>query len=479
MKKTIVWFRKDLRIHDNPALREASEQGIVIPVFIWSNEDEYMSLSSDASKWWLHHSLLSLQNKLDMMGLTLTIRQGDSFDELSTIIDETNSDAVFFNESYDTYIVTRDELIKEGLNSNGIEVEKFNSHLLFPPGILLNKKNEPYKVFTSFWKNTMQEYVIQPQPTPVEFLAFNQSLPTLAIEDLKLLPVVNWDKKLIEHWLPGEDGAIKRWNDFSKDGIGKYLEGRDIPSAEEISLLSPHLAWGDISVRSIWFSARMILESDRDAYMHSSVEAFMRQLIWREFAYHQWIHFPEIVHTPLREKYRDFPWRDTDEMFTLWKKGLTGYPLVDAGMRQLWETGAIHNRVRMVVASFLVKHLLISWQEGSTWFKETLVDFDIANNAMGWQWVAGSGIDSAPYFRIFNPILQSQKFDGEGVYLRKWLPELAKLPTKYIHTPWEAPADVLLEAEILLGKTYPLPIVDHLFARKRALEAFATVKTNI
>ncbi|MFD1927261.1 cryptochrome/photolyase family protein [Sporosarcina siberiensis] len=479
MKKTIVWLRRDLRIHDNPALWEASEQGIVIPVFIWSKEDEQMSLSSYASKWWLHHSLLSLQKKLYRMGLSLTIRQGDSLDELTTIIEETRANAVFFNESYDSSILTRDEMIRERLNSDGVEVETFNSHLLFPPGILLNKKNEPYKVFTSFWKNTMHESVIQPKPTPVEFSTLNQFLPTLAIEDLKLLPSVNWDEKLVEHWVPGEDGAIKRWQQFSEEGMSKYLEGRDIPSFDDVSLLSPHLACGDISVRSIWFSSKMLLESDSVSYMHSSVEAFMRQLIWREFAYHQWIHFPEIVHTPLREKFEDFPWRDTDEMFTFWKKGLTGYPLVDAGMRQLWETGAIHNRVRMVVASFLVKHLLISWQEGSDWFKETLVDFDVANNAMGWQWVAGSGIDSAPYFRIFNPILQSQKFDGEGVYLRKWLPELAKLPTKYIHTPWEAPIDVLQKAEIELGKTYPFPIIDHSFARKRALEAFATVKTNI
>ena len=250
------------------------------------------------------------------------------------------------------------------------------------------------------------------------------------------------------------------------------------PLADSVSLLSPHLAWAEISVRAIWHSAKGMIEMESEEYMHSSIDAFLRQLIWREFAYYQLIHFPTMLHAPLREKFTVFPWQGSNEEFAKWQKGLTGYPLVDAGMRELWETGVIHNRVRMVVASFLVKHLLISWVEGSKWFNETLVDFDAASNAMGWQWVAGSGIDAAPYFRIFNPILQSQKFDPDGLYIRKWVPELAEFPSKYIHEPWKAPTNLLHESGIVLGKTYPFPIIDHSFARIRALEAYAQVKNK-
>jgi deoxyribodipyrimidine photo-lyase len=232
-------------------------------------------------------------------------------------------------------------------------------------------------------------------------------------------------------------------------------------------------------VRAIWYSAKRLNDAETEDYMNTSIDAFLRQLIWREFAYHQLIHFPTMLYKPLREQFKGFPWKQSDEEFARWQNGMTGYPLVDAGMRELWETGAMNNRIRMVVASFLVKHLLISWVDGSEWFKETLVDFDVANNAMGWQWVAGSGIDAAPYFRIFNPILQSQKFDSDGEYIRKWLPELSKLPSKHIHQPWKAPEELLHAADIELGKTYPLPIIDHSFARSRALEAFAQVKNKV
>jgi len=478
LKKIIVWFRKDLRLHDNPALWEAAQQGIIIPVFIWSEEEECENTTSAAGKWWLHHSLIALEKRLESNGLSLIYRRGNSLEELSSVCKQTKADAVFFGDRYEPSIMRRDRTITKKLLTNGTEVRSFPSNLLYRPSDLLNQKNEPYKVFTAFWKRTMRESVSRPLPIPVDIVSYDQVLPSLEVEELGLLSANRWDEKFHTHWEPGEKGAIMRWEQFTDEGLGRYVEGRDIPSTDSVSLLSPHLAWGDISVRAIWHSAKGLNETVTEEYMHSSIDAFLRQLIWREFAHHQLIHFPTMLHAPLREKFKVFPWQGSDKEFAKWQKGLTGYPLVDAGMRELWETGAIHNRVRMVVASFLVKHLLISWVEGSEWFNETLVDFDAASNAMGWQWVAGSGIDAAPYFRIFNPILQSQKFDSDGLYIRKWVPELAKLPSKYIHEPWKAPTNLLHESGIVLGKTYPLPIIDHPFARIRALEAYAQVKNK-
>jgi deoxyribodipyrimidine photo-lyase len=478
MKKIIVWFGKDLRLHDNPALWEASQQGVVIPVFIWSEEEEQEFRMSKASHWWLHHSLISLQEKLESKKLSLIYRRGNSLEELTNLIEQTNADAVFFGERYEPSSVIRDYEICKNLTSKGIEVRSFQSSLLFSPHDVLKNKNEPYKVFTSFWKRTMQEMVLRPLPIPEDIVSYNEPISTLRIDELGLLSEIHWGEKFHSYWVPGENGAIARWGQFTEDGLSRYVTGRDIPSADVVSLLSPHLVWGDISVRAIWHSAKRLNDAETTAFMNSSIDAFLRQLIWRDFAHHQLIHFPMMSHTPLREKFKAFPWQGTNEEFARWQKGLTGYPLVDAGMRELWETGVIHNRVRMVVASFLVKHLLISWVEGYDWFKETLVDFDVANNAMGWQWIAGSGIDAAPYFRIFNPIIQSKKFDSEGLYIRKWLPELSKLPTIYIHEPWKAPDEQLREAGIELGKTYPFPIIDHSLARNRALEAYAKVKNK-
>ena len=479
MKKIIVWFRKDLRLHDHPALWEAAQQGKVIPIFIWSEEEEREYAMSEASQWWLHHSLLALEKKLKSHGVTLILRRGSSLEQLASICKQTEADAVFFSERYEPSISRRDGAIAKQLLSYVSEVRSFSSSLLFPPGDLWNQKNEPYKVFTSFWKRTMRESVNRPLPIPENMVPYDEAIPSLQVEGLGLLSENTWHEKFHAYWEPGEEGAISRWQQFVDEGLSRYVVDRDIPSADSVSLLSPHLAWGDISARSIWYAAKRLHDEETEEYRQSSIEAFLRQLIWREFAYHQLIHFPRILHDPLREKFKEFPWQGSDEGLSKWQKGLTGYPLVDAGMRQLWETGAMHNRVRMVVASFLVKHLLISWVEGSDWFQKNLVDFDAASNAMGWQWVAGSGIDAAPYFRIFNPIIQSQKFDADGLYIRKWIPELAEIPSTYIHEPWKAPANVLLEAGIVLGETYPFPIIDHSFARIRALEGYAQVKNNV
>ena len=466
-------------MHDNPALWEAARQGVIIPVFIWSEQEEREYATSETSRWWLHHSLLALEKKLTSHGLTLILRKGSSFEQLMSICKQTKADAIYFSERYEPSIMNRDCTMATQLLSCVSEVRSFSSNLLFTPEKLLNQKNEPYKIFTSFWKRTMRESVNSPLPIPINIIPYNEALPHLPMEKLGLLTNNSWHDKFHEYWEPGEEGALLKWKEFTNDGLSRYAMESAIPFAQAVSLLSPHLVWGDISVRAIWHAASRLRDEESEEYMQSSIDAFLRQLIWREFAYHQLIHFPKIVNISLRANFKEFPWRNHDEELSKWQKGLTGYPFVDAGMRELWETGVIHNRVRMVVGSFLVKHLLISWVNGSEWFQQTLVDFDVANNAMGWQWVAGSGIDTSPYFRIFNPILQSQKFDPHGLYIRKWIPELAQLPTKYIHEPWKAPIDVLLEAGIALGDTYPHPIIDHSLARIRALAAYELVKNNI
>jgi len=472
MQRTIVWFRNDLRLHDNPALWEAARNGIVIPLFILPEEG--IDMRSTAARWWQSRSVASFEKELRKRGVQLIIKSGDAFDAMIDVMEETDANAVYFNEQYGPDELKMDKRIAEQLTAIGIDVQNFNGNLLFDPG-LKNKQGEPYKVFTSFWKRGMQETVPSPLPVPqLEGLGVPAS--TLPVDRLDTLAGRLRFPELEPLWQPGERTAIEQWEQFSDDGLLYYGTERNLISSGSSSLLSPYIAAGSISVRSIWHSAKRIAERTADITARQSINVFLRQLIWRDFAYHQLIHYPNIIRLPLRKQFLDFPWQGNEEQLSEWKEGQTGYPLVDAGMRELLHTGVIHNRVRMVAASFLVKHLLISWQVGAEWFKERLIDFDAANNAMGWQWVTGSGIDAAPYFRIFNPILQSEKFDSEGDYIRKWVSELSNLPVPYIHKPWQAPASVLEKAGIQLGSTYPMPIVDHAAARKRALQAFQEIK---
>ena len=308
-----------------------------------------------------------------------------------------------------------------------------------------------------------------PLPSPSSFIASKRSLNTLPVEKLSLLSNLPWHQKLSPYWTPGEIGAIEQLHRFMEDGLSEYKKDRDYPSQSHTSNLSPYLAWGELSPKTIWHTMLNLKQDEQ-------VEAFLRQLVWREFSYYQLIHVPNSVETPIRSEFYSFPWQGDEHLFTCWKKGMTGYPLVDAGMRQLWETGWMHNRVRMIAASFLVKHLLIPWTKGADWFTQTLVDIDLANNTMGWQWVAGCGVDAAPYFRIFNPTLQGEKFDTNGEYILKWVPELAALPTKYLFQPWTAPKELLRECGIEIGTTYPSPLIDHNFARERALRAYHSIK---
>ncbi|WP_112182413.1 cryptochrome/photolyase family protein [Paraliobacillus zengyii] len=478
-KKTmIVWFRKDLRLQDNMALYEAAKEDNVILVYIHAPDEEDMGMGS-AESWWLHHSLKALQQELKTYHVPLILRKGPTQETLQRIIEETQADGIFFTKRYEPQISERDQQISNVLAEQGISVQTFHSNLLFTPGTVRNKQDNVYKVFTPFLKQARQQIVEKPVPKPKRI---NSKLPSDFVvgelEELGLLSDYPWSDKFNHYWTPGENGAYTKWKDFLLDAIEQYDDQRDIPSKEGVSKLSPHLAWGEISPRSIWYQSKekldMVSKEEGDRY--KQIESYLRQVVWRDFAYHQLVSYPYVINQPLKDEFKAFPWLKNTEALDRWKSGMTGYPLIDAGMRELWETGWMHNRIRMITASFLVKHLLIHWLEGAAWFRDTLIDHDLANNTMGWQWVAGSGYDASPYFRVFNPILQGEKFDKDGEYVRKWIPEIADLPNKYIFSPWTAPEKVLTQLGIKLGQTYPEHIVDHKAARERALVAYYEMK---
>jgi deoxyribodipyrimidine photo-lyase len=453
---TILWFRQDLRLSDQPALAAAVERGgPIIPVYIWAPEEEGVWPPGAASRWWLGRSLAALDAGLKKHGSRLIIRRDQSAVALNQLITETGASAVFWNRRYEPAGVARDRAVKSALRERGMTAESFHGNLLFEPWTIKNSAGQPFRVFTAFWKSCLQQTLPAPvKDTPIKKLPAPAKWPhSLALSDLALEPTIDWAGGLRDSWQPGETGAQKQLERFRKDALEEYSSGRDRPGIVGTSRLSPHLHFGEISPAQIWHAA-------------SGSDAYLRQLGWREFAHHLLFHNPESPEQALRHEFNDFTWKPDPKALAAWQRGRTGYPLVDAGMRELWHTGWMHNRVRMVVASFLVKHLLIAWQEGAAWFWDTLVDADLANNTLGWQWVAGCGTDAAPYFRIFNPVLQGEKFDPAGEYVRHWVPELATVPDKWIHRPWEAPVSV---------PDYPLPIVDHKMARKRALAAFASI----
>ena len=426
----IVLFQQDLRLDDNPALwHAASTEAPLILLYVL---DETIG---STSKWWLYHSLKSLERSC---GFPLYLRRGKREHIVEELVKKTGAEALFMSKG-------------EPL-SVSIPVHTYNSALLFELGEI-----KPYRIFAPFWHVYQRFEVEKPLPTP-SFSGFAIKGDTL--ESWNLLSGQNFSK----FWEPGEKGAWERVASFIKEGLAAYQNMRDFPAAHSTSLLSPHLHFGEIGPRQITYAIKNARKT--------SQEAFLRQLCWREFSYHTLYHFPNLVKQPLQEKFLHFSWNDDKKGLEAWKRGLTGYPIVDAGMRQLLKTGWMHNRVRMIVGSFLVKDLLIPWQEGERWFWERLVDADVASNAMNWQCVAGCGLDSTPFFHIFNPMTQGEKFDTEGLYVREWVPELGKLPNDYIHRPWEAPPEMLEKAGVILGKTYPYPIVDHAAARKEALNRF-------
>lgn len=468
----IVLLRRDFRLVDNPALYHACKDGLAIPVFIYDEEDSIGS----ASKWWLHHALEDFKQSIQECGGSLVIRKGARLETIESLIKEIKPIAIYWNTSYEPELRRQEQLLISLCDKYGIADRQFEGFLLQEPSSIRKANGEPYKVFTAFYKVLRKSHIPAAVPKITKVKAIPFSINSWEIAELNLLPTIPWATTINDTWTPTEKGGISVFRQFLKHNLKYYEEGRDFPSKEIHSKLSPYLAFGQLSVRVLYHYLLSKIEKVMHPTFTHQAETFIRQLAWRDFAYHLLFHFPSTITEPLNEKFMNFNWKNDVASLRNWQHGQTGYPLVDAGMRQLWKTGFMHNRVRMVVASFLVKHLLIHWHYGAEWFGDTLVDADLANNTLGWQWVAGSGADAAPYFRIFNPITQSEKFDSNGTYIKKWLPELKNVPTKYIHEPWKTPESVLQEINLKLGEDYPLPIIDHKFARERALHHYHSLK---
>ena len=474
MKKgtAIHWFRQDLRLSDNPALDSAAQYETLIPIYILDEVNSGEFKMGAASKWWLHQSLTKLNESLDGK---LLVYQGNPHEILNKLIEEQEVSYVTWNRCYEPWRIDRDKEIKRKFEDKNVAVESFSASLLWEPWTISKDDGTPYRVFTPFYKKGCLNSEEPRLPAGKVGLSnlYSEDLSSGSITDLNLLPTIKWYKSFEEEWNPGEIGAEQNLNSFLDSGLLNYKEGRNFPSQEFVSRLSPHLHFGEISPNEVWYRAKT---KEGISGIEKSLAHFHSELGWREFSYYLLYHFPDLPNKNFQEKFDIFPWQENEEFLALWQKGNTGYPIVDAGMRELWQTGYMHNRLRMIVGSFLVKNLLIDWRFGERWFWDCLVDADLASNSASWQWVAGSGADAAPYFRIFNPITQGLKFDPEGEYTKKYVPELRDLPNKYLFSPWEAPENILADAGIELGKNYPKPMVDLKLSRETALEAFATTK---
>jgi deoxyribodipyrimidine photo-lyase len=463
----LVWLRRDLRLANNPALAHALAQGDpVIPVFILDEAAAGQRQLGGATRWWLGRSLQALDRSIAQCGGKLILRRGASLAVLRQLIAETGARSLAFNRRYDPPGWTLDGQITEALRADGITVEDCDANYLHDPWQLKTGQGQAFKVFTPFWRRLSDHYhggalTTQPGhwPAPRVWPA-GDAVGSFAVTDA-------WSNGFADHWSPGEAGAQQQLARFLSDGVEAYGDWRDRPDVIGTSRLSPHLAWGEISIHELWRRA----EPEKS----SGAAAFRRELGWRDFNMHIYYHYPDLPTRPWQEAFADFPFRTSPAMMRAWQQGKTGYPLIDAGMRELWQSGWMHNRVRMVVGSFLIKDQMIDWRVGENWFWDTLVDADPAQNAGNWQWVAGCGFDAAPFFRIFNPITQSAKFDPQGRYIRRWVPELARLSDKDIHQPWTVPVERLHQAGVELGKTYPRPILDHAKARQNALAAYRRI----
>lgn len=464
---TILWFRQDLRLLDNPALTAALAAGNVLPIYILDDQNAAERKLGSASRWWLHHSLRALDEAL---GGRLNLYMGDARDIISRLCERFMVKSVYWNRCYEPWRIHRDQFIKSQLLEKGIQTKSFNGSLLHEPWSILKNDGTPYKVFTPYHRQASQldrnSITLQKPELTVSLKADSEAVELLS---LSLLPEINWDANFYHRWLPGEEGAQRSLKIFLEDGMSHYKDGRDFPALNTISKLSPHLHFGEISPRQIINELKWLADD-------SNRQHFERELRWREFSYYLLYHWPDLPHKNLKSNFDLFPWDNNSQALKRWQQGMTGYPMVDAGMRELWQTGFMHNRVRMITASFLVKNLLIDWRLGAEWFWDCLLDADLASNSASWQWVAGCGTDAAPYFRIFNPVTQGEKFDSDGEYIKQYIPELSDLPMKYLCKPWEAPEELLAKANITLGKTYPFPIVDIRESRERALNAYQMTK---
>ena len=475
MTAALLLFRRDLRLADNPALTAAcAAHAQVLPVFIHTNYEHAADQDNAwpagaASRWWLHHSLASLRTQLHGLGANLHLRQGETLSVLLELIKLSGARAVYWNRIYEPAAIAHDTRVKAALREHGIEVHSHAAALWSEPWQISTQQGDPYRVFTPYWRNLRAQLhadVPLSEPAAAEWLelAGSVSLPALG-----LLPRIRWDSELARTWQPGAHGAQEMLDLFCDDAINDYAHARDLPARHGTSRLSPHLHFGEISPRQIHFALQAHVQRV-DARRRPDIEPYLRELGWREFAHHLLYHFPHTATENFNSRFDGFAWAPADEaQLTRWQQGRTGIPLVDAGMRELWHTGWMHNRVRMIVASFLTKNLRQHWLHGARWFWDTLVDADLANNTLGWQWVAGCGADAAPYFRVFNPVTQAKKFDPQGIYLRRWLPELADAPLDLLHEPWKHPA-------LLTRSGYPAPMIDLAVSRQEALSAYQSMR---
>jgi deoxyribodipyrimidine photo-lyase len=465
---TIYWFRQDLRVSDNPGLTAALEQGDVLPIYILDEESAGVFAPGGASRWWLHHSLQALDES--MQG-KLNLYIGEASTIIANLQTRFAISGVYWNRCYEPWRIPRDKSIKQTLLSQGVSVESFNGSLLNEPWMTLKNDGSPYKVFTPYYRKASQmDHYPSPLPPPQSLASLQVDQEACKLHELSLLPTVKWDAEFYNCWKPGELGAHSTLDKFLENGITHYKNGRDFPALDAVSTLSPHLHFGEISPQQISNALLMCPADDNRPH-------FKKELGWREFSYYLLFHWPELPTHNLKNNLDGFPWGNHPDWLAQWQQGLTGYPLVDAGMRELWQTGFMHNRVRMITASFLVRNVLGEWRRGASWVLDCLVDADLASNSASWQWVAGCGTDSSPYFRIFNPVTQGEKFDANGDYTRRYVPELEHLPKKYLFRPWEAPPEVLEKANVVLGKTYPRPIVDIKISRENALDAYELTKS--
>ena len=473
MSVAIVWFRRDLRLADNPALVAAqAAHERVLPLYVHAPGEEAPWAAGGAARWWLHHSLAALDADLRRRGSALHMARGPSLRALDGLIAQTGAEAVYWNRLYEPAVMARDRAVKDALRARGIGAHSSNAALLFEPWQLQSGQGDPYRVFTPFWRKARTRLQLQPPPAAPGRIASPALSASLPLAALGLLPRMGWDAGLAAAWTPGAAGAQDQLELFGESALGGYPAQRDFPDRAGTSRLSPHLHAGEISPRQIAWRLGELAQGDCGAAAGAATESYLRELGWREFAHHLLYHFPQTPMANLHAGFDRFPWAADDaEVLARWQHGRTGIPIVDAGMRELWHTGWMHNRVRMIVASFLTKNLRQHWRHGARWFWDTLVDADLANNTQGWQWSAGSGADAAPYFRIFNPAIQARRFDPAGRYVRRWLPELAAAPDALLQQPWQDPA-------LLRRCGYPAPVVDLQVSRRAALEAYQHMRAT-
>ncbi len=472
MANAIIWFRRDLRLTNHPALQAAIAAGYApIPLYIHAPEEDGDWPIGAASAVWLDRSLRALDQSLNLLGSRLIVRHGRSIEVLQDLIDQAKVEAVFWHRLYEPLAIERDSQIKQSLKARGIHAESFNGSLLVEPWQIKTGSGDPYRVFTPFWKNAKQHIEdIRVQAAPESLPPVDQKIRSEQIDALKLIPSPRWDRSFWQQWQPGEIGAQDLLDAFLDGAVDGYKTQRNYPDRIGSSKLSPHLHFGEISPQQI---INTTLAKRWPAKNQPDIDHYFSELGWREFNHHLLYHFPHTPNENLNPRFAEFAWAEVDEnLLAAWQRGQTGVPIVDAGMRELWSTGWMHNRIRMVVASFLTKNLRYHWLHGARWFWDTLLDADLANNTQGWQWTAGTGADAAPYFRIFSPVAQTEKFDAKGVYIRRWVPELAKLPDKLLAEPWTQPQ--LLKT---FAPDYPIqPIVDLKASRQAALQAYSGPK---